>query len=128
MHEESGDAKKRRRRSRGGKKRDGVQDGQPKEKPQNAAKPAGGEKQSAKPQNGEAKPAGENHSGSSRRRSRSGKKPGSTTPGGEIRTQPQPRLKSDTEEVGGYEPNNKRSRSHSRTRRKKPKPPMDTAE
>ena len=124
-HEESGDAKKRRRRSRGGKKRDGVQDGQPKEKPQNAAKPAGGEKQSAKPQNGEAKPAGENRSGF-RRRSRGGKKPGSTTPGGEIRTQPQPRLKSDTEEVGGYEPNNKRSRS--RPRRKKPKPPMDTAE
>ena len=125
VHEESGDAKKRRRRSRGGKKRDGVQDGQPKEKPQNAAKPAGGEKQSAKPQNGEAKPAGENRSGS-RRRSRGGKKPGSTTPGGEIRTQPQPRLKPDTEEVGGYEPNNKRSRS--RPRRKKPKPPMDTAE
>lgn len=128
VHEESGDAKKRRRRSRGGKKRDGVQDGQPKEKPQNAAKPAGGEKQSAKPQNGEAKPAGENRSASSRRRSRGGKKPGSPTPGGEIRTQPQPRLKPDTEEVGGYEPNNKRSRSHSRTRRKKPKPPMDTAE
>ena len=131
-HEESGDAKKRRRRSRGGKKPAGAQDGQPKEKPQSAPKPAG-EKQGAKPQgeprqNGEAKPADENRSGSGRRRSRGGKKPGSTTPGGEIRTQPQPRPKPDTEEVAGYEPNNKRSRAHSRSRRKKPKPPMDTVE